>query len=127
VSGEPKLLLDEMLSGEIAVQLRAKGHDVVAVVEELALLATPDEELLAHAGATGRILVTINVRDFARINAAWASTGRGHAGLIYVTNQAFPRRPSHLGAIVTALDELITSGQLRHGGEETYLRRLRPS
>jgi hypothetical protein len=121
------LLLDEMLSGEIAAQLRAKGHDVEAVVEDPALLATPDEELLTHAASVGRTLVTTNVGDFAAIHASWTSRGRRHAGLIYIANRSFPQDRSFAGAIVTALDDLIATGQLRHGGEEFYLRRLRSS
>ena len=35
------LLLDEMFSGAIAEQLRAKGHDVLAVVADPALVALP--------------------------------------------------------------------------------------
>jgi Trk K+ transport system NAD-binding subunit len=36
------LLLDEMFSGAIAEQLRAKGHDVLAVVADPDLVALPD-------------------------------------------------------------------------------------
>ena len=61
VTVEQKLLLDEMLSGDIAAQLRAKGHDATAVVKDPALVGTPDEELLAHATLNGRCLVTTNI------------------------------------------------------------------
>ena len=43
------LLLDEMLSHTIAQQLRSRGHDVMAVVEDPSLMALPDEEILAAA------------------------------------------------------------------------------
>ena len=78
---EPRLLLDEMLSGDITVQLRSRGHDVIAVVEDHALTGTPDEELLAYATSIGRCLVTANVRDFAWLSASWSSQGRSHGGL----------------------------------------------
>ncbi len=122
---EPKLLLDEMLSGDIAVQLRAKGHDVIAVVEDPALVGTPDEELLAHATSSGWWLVTANVRDFAAIHASWGSRGRSHAGLIYLVNRVFPSDRSFVGAIVKALDNMIVAGQLPADGAEAYLRRHR--
>lgn len=64
VTRRPKLLLDEMLSGEIAAQLRARGHDVRAVVEDPALVSTSDWDLLEYVTAQGRCLVTANVRDF---------------------------------------------------------------
>jgi predicted nuclease of predicted toxin-antitoxin system len=126
VTDQSKLLLDEMLSGEVAAQLRAKGHDVEAVVEDPALLATPDEELLTHAASVGRTLVTTNVGDFAAIYASWTSRGRRHAGLIYIANRSFPQDRSFAGAIVTALGELIVSGRPRDGVAEIYLGRARP-
>lgn len=126
MTAEPKLLLDEMLSGDIAAQLRVRGYDVTAVVEDSALVGTPDEELLAHATSDGRLLVTANVRDFAAIHAAWSSRGRGHAGLIYVVNRAFPCDRSFVGAIVTALDEMVGAGQLPSADTEAHLRRHRP-
>jgi hypothetical protein len=112
-----------MLSGDIAAQLRAKGHDVIAVVDDAALAGTPDEELLTHATSIGRCLVTANVRDFASLNGSWNSRGRSHGGLIYVVNRVFPHDRSFVGALVTAVDSAIQSGQVPPGGAESYLRR----
>ncbi len=117
------LLLDEMLSGEIASQLRAKGHDVIAVVEDPTLIGTPDEELLVHSTSSGRCLVTANVGDFSAINTSWGSQRRDHAGLMYIVNRAFPNDRSFIGAIVTALDDAISTSQIPTAGAETYLRR----
>ena len=50
----PRLLLDEMLSGQIARQLREAGHDVTAVVEDRELIGIADEDVLARATADGR-------------------------------------------------------------------------
>lgn len=118
-----KLLLDEMLSGDIAVQLRGRGQDVTAVVEDSTLVGTPDEELLGHAAHVGRPLVTANVRDFAALHASWSSHGRNHAGLVYIVNRVFPNDRSFVGAIVLALDDMIVAGQLPVDGGEAYLRR----
>lgn len=123
MSTEQRLLLDEMLSGDIAAQLRAQGHDVIAVVEDSALIGTPDEELLGHAGSNGRCVVTANICDLAAINASWSSRGRSCAGLIYIVNRAFPSDRSFIGALVTALHDLMVSGRVPTGGAETYLRR----
>jgi predicted nuclease of predicted toxin-antitoxin system len=79
VTGPARLLLDKMLSGEIAAQLRAHGHDVLAVADP-ALVAAADEEVLAHATAEGRCLLTANVRDFTVLSTPWGSRGRSHAG-----------------------------------------------
>ncbi len=121
MTAERRLLLDEMLSGTIAAQLRAHGHDVSAVVEDPALVSTPDEELLAHATSTGCCLVTANVRDFAAIHASWGSGGRRHGGLVYVVNRVFASDQSFVGAMVTALDDIIVTGQLPATNAETYL------
>ena len=67
--------------------------------------------------------MTANIRDFAAINASWSSRGRSHAGLIYLVNRVFPSDRSFVGAIVTALDDLIASGRFPTEGAETYLRR----
>jgi hypothetical protein len=48
------LLLDEMFSGTIAGQLRGQGYNVLAVVADPALVALPDEQILAYAVSTGR-------------------------------------------------------------------------
>ncbi|HJQ02079.1 MAG TPA: DUF5615 family PIN-like protein [Jatrophihabitans sp.] len=118
-----RLLLDKMLSGDIAAQLRAKGHDLTAVVDDLALVGISDEDLLAYASSDQRVLVTANVRDFASIHAVWSNHGRNHAGLIYVVNRVFPNDRSFVGAIVTALDDAIATDRLPTAGGESYLRR----
>ena len=117
------LLLDEMLSGAIAEQLRARGIDAVAIVEDPALVGTADEDLLAHAAVAQRVLVTVNVADFAAIATDWRAAGRGHAGLVYVTNRTFAQDRSFVGAIVSALAALIDAGGLPQSGTETFLRR----
>lgn len=53
-----RLLLDEMFSGEIASQLRARGHDVVAVVSDGEMAGLPDDAVLARAFEAGRAVVT---------------------------------------------------------------------
>ncbi len=102
-----RLLLDEMLSPVIAQQLRERGHDAVAVAELPDLRSTPDDELLAHATEDRRVLVTMNIGDFARIDATWKSQGRAHAGLMLVPSAAFPQNRSFVGRMVRALDRAI--------------------
>lgn len=117
------LLLDEMLSGVIAEQLRARDIDAVAVVEDSALIGASDEDLLAHAADRHRVLVTANVADFAAIATDWRAVGRKHAGVVYVTNRAFPQDRSYVGAIVSSLFSLHNSGSFPRPGTETFLRR----
>jgi len=123
VTTEPRLLLDEMLSGQIAVQLRARGFDVVAVVEDPALVSMADEDLLAHAAGDGRCLVTANISDFASISAEWRAGGRSHSGLVYLASRMFPQDRSFIGAAVGAVAHLLDSGQGAEAGTQTHLRR----
>ena len=121
----PRLLLDGMLSGAIARQLREAGHDVTAVVEDRELIGLADEDVLARATADGRCVVTANVRDFAALHAQWASAGRSHAGIVYVVTKVFPQDRSFLGAVVSSLEFTIVHGQIPADGQESYLSRPR--
>ena len=108
----PRLLLDEMLSGEIARQLREAGHDVSAVVEDRDLIGVADDDVLARAAADGRCVMTANVRDFAALHAQWACAGRSHAGIVYAVTRVFPQDRSFLGALVNAFEFAIVHGQI---------------
>jgi NADPH-dependent 2,4-dienoyl-CoA reductase/sulfur reductase-like enzyme len=103
-----KLLLDEMWSPEIAVQLRRRGHDVVAVAERPELRGQPDDIVFAAAQAEGRAVVTENVLDYRPLGAVELEHGRSHAGLIFTTNRRFPRHDARTsGRLVTALNALL--------------------
>lgn len=106
----PALLLDEMLSPEVAVRLRERGHDVVATVAEDGLRALSDADLLAHATEQGRCLVTCNVKDFLTIARAWAAFGQSHGGIVCVVNSAFPQDRGFIGRLVQVLDALLAAG-----------------
>lgn len=101
-----------MLSGTIAEQLRARGHDVTAVVEDTTLTALPDEEIVAVAAAAGRTLVTANIGDFALLDQRYKASGRTHAGLVLVPAKTFPQDRAFIGALVGALDKLLDADVL---------------
>jgi hypothetical protein len=101
------LLLDEMLPGVIAERLRAKGHDVAAVVADPTLVGLPDDQILAAATTTGRALVTVNIKDFVPLDARYRAAGQAHAGLILVSTKIFPQDRSYVAAITSALAELL--------------------
>jgi hypothetical protein len=101
------LLLDEMFSGFIAEQLRAKGHDVLAVVTDPALIGLPDDQILAHATMTGRALVTANIKDFMPLDARHRAANRAHPGLILVSAKTFPQDRAFTAEITRALSALL--------------------
>jgi hypothetical protein len=117
------LLLDEMFSGTIAEHLRAKGHDVLAVVADPALVALPDEQILAHVTSTGRALVTANIKDFIPLDARYRAASQEHAGLILVSAKAFPQDRSYTAAVTSALSVFLDQPAQRQAGQVTFLPR----
>jgi predicted nuclease of predicted toxin-antitoxin system len=99
-----RLLLDECMSYRAAEQLRAKGHDVVAITE-LARRQLDDEEQLAYAARERRALVTYNVDDFCELVAEWFQAGRSHHGVLFIKEATIPRHD--IGAQVRALVALL--------------------
>ncbi|MDE3133946.1 MAG: DUF5615 family PIN-like protein [Acidobacteriota bacterium] len=97
-----RLLLDELYSKEIAVQLRTLGHDVVAV-SELDLDGTKDPALLTVAATERRALVTNNARDFVPIASRWLASGREHSGLLLTFDRGLPRDRREIGRHVRTL------------------------
>lgn len=98
-----KLLLDEMLSPDIADLLASRGHDVTAVAaSEHAELSDP--EVLDLARAQQRAVVTNNVRDFRPLHiAAVAAGGAGHYGMVFMAG-TFRRSKADIGRIAEALE-----------------------
>ena len=112
-----------MFSGTIAEHLRAKGHDVLAVVADPALVALPDEQILAHATSTGRALVTANIKDLIPLDARYRAASQEHAGLILVSAKAFPQDRSYTAAVTGALSALLDQPAQRQPGQVTFLPR----
>ena len=101
-----KLLLDERYANEIAVQLRAAGHDAVTVSER-GLRGMDDEPLLALAASDDRALLTNNARDFLPLVARWAASGEQHCGLLLTSDASLPRGKHSIGVYVETLRALM--------------------
>jgi hypothetical protein len=77
-----RLYIDEdAMTTEVIAGLRFLRMDVVTT-EEAGMRQSSDEDQLEFAKARSRVLYTLNRKDFLRIHTEWASTGRGHAGII---------------------------------------------
>jgi Domain of unknown function (DUF5615) len=112
----PSLLLDEMFAGPIAEQVRTKGHDVLAVVADPALIGLSDDQILAHATDTERALVTANIKDFMPLDACYRAASQTHTGLILVSTKTFPQNRGFTAAIINALSALVDEpGQIQPG------------
>jgi hypothetical protein len=117
------LLLDEMFSDTIARQLRAKGHDVISVVAHSALVALPDDQILAYATSEGRALVTANIKDFMPLDGRYRAAGQAHHGLILVSTKTFPQDRSFTAAITAGLDILLSDTNKLQPGQVLFLTR----
>lgn len=117
------LLLDEMFSDDIAQQLRAKGHDVVSVVADPALVGLPDDQVLAYATTHGQTLVTANIKDFVPLDSRYRAAGQSHAGLILVSTKTFPQNRGFPSAITTSLVTLLSGTAKIQSGQVLFLTR----
>ena len=117
------LLLDEMFSDDIARQLRTKGYDVISVAADLALVGLPDDQVLAHATAEGRALVTANIKDFVPLDARYRAAGQSHAGLILVSTKTFPQNRGFPSAVTTALAALLSGTAKIQSSQVLFLMR----
>lgn len=80
-----RVLLDAHLSGRsIGGPLRRAGHDVLALDDDLKLKQLPDADVLDLAMEQGRIVVTANIRDFARLARSRMEAGQVHPGIILI-------------------------------------------
>jgi hypothetical protein len=96
--------LDESVNNAIAVGLRLRGFDVT-VSNDAGLLGACDEDQLAYASSTNRLLVTHD-DDFLRLHA----DGIVHAGIAYARpNQ---RTIGQLVLKLAALGRVKTADQI---------------
>lgn len=103
-----KLLLDEMLSREIAVQLRAAGHDVEAINGHAEWESLADPEVLEIARAERQAVVTNNVVDFRPLHHdAIGPGGSGRHGMIFLAG-SYRRTRADIGRIARALEGLLS-------------------
>ena len=115
------LLLDEMHAPIVAVTLRERGHDVLAVADQVELRALPDEDLFIWAGQQGRRLVTENVKDFAPLLRRAEESGQPSTALLFTSSRAFPRSRRNPGPPIDALDAWLRTGGAAQRPREDWL------
>lgn len=115
-----RLLLDEMHAPAVAAALNEAGFDVVAVAADPSPRGAGDADLLDHAAATDRVLVTENVGDFSVLAAARAVDGEPHAGLIFTNPSRFSRATlAYPGNLILALRSFLDAPPVG-GGSWTW-------
>jgi predicted nuclease of predicted toxin-antitoxin system len=112
VSDRPnvRLLLDEMFPPAVAAELRALGHDVVAVADRPDLRSKSDAEIFAWASGEKRWLLTENVKDFRPIMLQALQAGAPGCGLLFTSSRAFPRSRKNPGPLIRALHSWLNAG-----------------
>jgi hypothetical protein len=115
------LLLDEHFSPEIARQLRARGHDVIAVGERADLRGRPDRIHFAAQAEERRAIVTLDLGDFRPLLAEAVRRGLTTYGLVCVPYR-FSLGRQDIGRLVVALAALLDAhpdddALIRTGGE----------
>jgi hypothetical protein len=117
------LLLDEMFWPRAAAELRARGHDAVAIKERDEWQSLPDPAVAALARTEQRAVVTANLRDFRPLHAELAAAGgKYHASMVFVPT-SFRLTGAATGQTVEALETRLAEhpgdGDLANG--ETWI------
>jgi len=104
------LYLDDDIAADVLTELlRRDGHDV-QVPTEAGLAGDYDPNHLAHAIATGRVLLSQNHWDFKRLHLLVAIANGHHPGVLIVRKDNDRRRDMKPQGIVRALRNLAASG-----------------
>ena len=100
-----RILLDAHISGRtVGKTLAEGGHDARALDSEPELEGLSDLEVLQLADAEGRVLVTVNIRDFEPLLREWAGESRPHAGVILVPSSV---RNEAFGVLISGLEKML--------------------
>ena len=104
-----RLLLDEHYSPRVAVQLRQRGHDVVAARDRPELRGLNDAHLFTLMPAERRAIVTEDAADFLPLVRAAIVRGTDHFGVVLTSPRQFPRTSRAIGRLVATLDAFLTA------------------
>jgi uncharacterized protein with PIN domain len=100
-----RLYADEDVPDELVKRLRLMGHDIVTVAEA-GRCGGNDAQVLAHATADGRCVLTHNRWDFVRLHKQSSM----HGGIISCT-----RDDDNLAALAARIDSCIQSAGVLAG------------
>jgi hypothetical protein len=100
------MLLDEHFSPEIARELRARGHDVVAVKEHPELIGRADRVHFASMPEERRAIVTQDLGDFRPLLSEAMRAGSKTYGLVCVPARVSLSRNA-IGQLVGSLEEVL--------------------
>jgi hypothetical protein len=97
-----RILVDEMYPPVLAESLRSAGIEA-ATVADLQLAGASDKEVFGAAIASGYVVLTENVGDFAPIAAEHSTAGGHHHGVLIALSSRFSRRPGGIQPLIRAI------------------------
>jgi hypothetical protein len=111
-----RLVLDEMWAPAIAVEVRNRGFDAIAISEaehRSRYAGIPDDLVFGLAQEDGRAVVTDNVADYEKARRDWEASGRLHHGVVYALDPPFNRHRGDavVGQMVRALAHFLASAE----------------
>lgn len=109
-----KVVLDEMWTPTIALELRKRGFDAIAINEPAhagRYAGILDDDVFARAQEDGRAVVTDNIPDYEKARRDREARGAVHHGVIYALNPPFNRHHGDavIGPMVRALEHFLSS------------------
>jgi hypothetical protein len=121
LSGPDRLLVDEMFSVTLARRLAYLGLDCRSVADPPNLAAMSDEAVAEAALEENRVLVTDNAFDFEVIRHRRAEAGQAMPGLIYASDERFPRNNRFMAHMAEALFRAANEHRTARGGGVCWL------
>jgi predicted nuclease of predicted toxin-antitoxin system len=112
-----RLFLDQHIPLNIAEALRGSGHEALSV-REAGLLGASDDLLLRFAAEQGRVFISSDYRDFARLSREWNQEARDFPGIVLVWRGESEYNP---GEVVARVEQHITSDPTRLQNSLTWL------
>jgi uncharacterized protein DUF5615 len=86
---QARLYLDEdAMRKALVFSLRARNVDVLTAAEA-GMINRDDQDHLAVAATSGRVLYSFNVADYCILHQAWMSEKRSHAGIVVAQQQRY--------------------------------------
>ncbi len=126
-----KVILDDMWTPTIAVELRKRHFDVIAINEPAhagRYAGIPDDDVFARAQADGRAIVTDNIPDYEKARLDWEAHDTADHGVVYALDPPFNRHRGDavIGQMIRALEHFLSSPE---AAEEPFNRahHLRPA
>jgi uncharacterized protein with PIN domain len=119
--GPDRLLVDEMFSLTLARRLVYLGLDCRSIADPPNLQAMSDDDIAEAALSEDRVLVTDNAFDFEVIRRRRQEAGEPMPGLIYASDDRFPRNQRFMANLAEALFRAASEHRCSRDGGVCWL------